>query len=154
MRSTTALAAGAAALLLSACGGGSASSRASASAPAARSATQAGTTVSTAASRPKPPPPAYPRLLAGATGSGPTGFVPAVSWRGQTAAWVARSAAGVALMSFDQQLLGLRLHSGTIDAGSSGWRFGPSVVGAERRRLVAAFNGGFKFSTGAGGFMS
>lgn len=35
-----------------------------------------------------------------------------------------------------------------------GWRFGPSVVGRELKRLVAAFNGGFKFSTGAGGFMS
>lgn len=58
------------------------------------------------------------------------------------------------MLSFDQQLVGLRLHSGTIDAGGSGWRWGPAAAGSERRRLVAAFNGGFKLSTGAGGFMS
>jgi hypothetical protein len=81
-------------------------------------------------------------------------FVPAVSWRGQTVAWVARSASGVALMSFSQRLLGLRLHGGTIDPGGSGGRYGPGVAGSEGRRLVAAFNGGFKFSTGAGGFFS
>jgi hypothetical protein len=105
--------------------------------------------------RPKPPPPPpYPRLLGAALGSSATAFVPAVSWRGQTAVWIARTASGVALLSFDQRLVELRLHSGTIDAGGSGWRFGPTVAGAELRRLIAAFNGGFKFSTGAGGFES
>jgi hypothetical protein len=57
-------------------------------------------------------------------------------------------------MSFDQRLLELRLHSGTVDAGAAGWRYGPSAKGAERGHLVAAFNGGFKLSTGAGGFES
>jgi len=105
--------------------------------------------------RPKPPqPPSYPRLVAPTLGPSPTAFVPAVSWRGQTAVWIARSSSGVALLSFDQRLVELRLHSGTVDAGGSGWRFGPAVLGAELRRLVAAFNGGFKFSTGAGGFES
>ena len=80
--------------------------------------------------------------------------MPAVRWRGHTAVWVARSAAGVALMSFDQRLVELHLHSGTIDAGAVGWRYGPSVGGAELARLVAAFNGGFKLSVGAGGFES
>jgi hypothetical protein len=97
--------------------------------------------------------PSYPKLLAAATGTAPTDFVPAVSWRGRTAAWIARRA-GLALLSFDQRLLELRLHSGTIDAGTRGWRFGPSLGGAERRRLVAAFNGGFKLSTVSGGFES
>jgi hypothetical protein len=60
----------------------------------------------------------------------------------------------VALLSFDQSLTGLRLHSGTIDAGTAGWRFGPTVVSPELGGLVAAFNGGFKLSTGAGGFES
>ena len=95
-----------------------------------------------------------PVLLGAASRSGPTGFVPAVVWRGQTAAWIARSGAGVALMSFNQRLVGLALHSGTVDAGSSGWRFGPSVGGHERARLIAAFNGGFKLDTGSGGFMA
>jgi hypothetical protein len=77
-----------------------------------------------------------------------------VQWRGQTAAWIARSGSGVGLLSFDQRLLELRLHSGTVDAGGSGWNFGPTIAGLERRFLVAAFNGAFKFSVGAGGFMS
>jgi hypothetical protein len=77
-----------------------------------------------------------------------------VSWRGKVVAWVARSPTGVALASLDQSTLGLRLHSGTIDAGASGWRYGPAILGGERKHLVAAFNGGFKLSTGAGGFVS
>jgi hypothetical protein len=93
-------------------------------------------------------------LLPGATRSGPSGFVPAVQWRGKTAVWVARSAAGVDLLSFAQNLVELHLHSGTIDAGPSGWRYGPSVGGAERRKLIAAFNGGFRLNTNAGGFES
>jgi hypothetical protein len=101
-----------------------------------------------------PPPPSYPRVLAAALGSSPTAYVPAVSWRGQAAAWISRSPSGVALLSFDQRLVELRLHSGTVDAGGSGWRFGPAILRTEMGRLVAAFNGGFKFSTGAGGFES
>jgi hypothetical protein len=105
--------------------------------------------------RRKPPPsPRYPRLLAAALASSPTRFVPALNWRGQPAVWIARSRSGVALLSLDQRLVELRLHSGTVDAGGSGWRYGPAVHGAELRRLVGAFNGGFKFSTGAGGFES
>ena len=103
---------------------------------------------------PQPALPSYPRLLSSALASGPTGFVPVASWQGQTAAWIARSPSGVALLSFNQGLVQLHLHSGTSDAGASGWRFGPSVAGAEMRHLLAAFNGAFKFSTGSGGFMS
>ena len=77
-----------------------------------------------------------------------------MSWRGQPAVSIARSASGIALLSLDQRLIELRLHSGTIDAGGAGWRFGPAVLGSELGRLVAAFNGGFKFSAGAGGFES
>jgi hypothetical protein len=77
-----------------------------------------------------------------------------VRWRGQTAGLIRRTSTGIALLSFDQHLVQLRLHSGTTDAGTTGWRFGPSVAGGELKGLVGAFNGGFKFSTGAGGFMS
>jgi hypothetical protein len=48
-----------------------------------------------------------------------------------------------------------RLHAGSEDPGYpalSALRAGPAVVGAERRRLVAAFNGGFKLSQGVGGY--
>jgi hypothetical protein len=67
---------------------------------------------------------------------------------------MSRSSSGIGLLRFDQHLAELRLHSGTTDAGAAGWRWGPAVVGAERRRLISAFNGGFKLSVGAGGFFS
>jgi hypothetical protein len=92
--------------------------------------------------------------LAAATAGGPGGFVPAVKLGSQVAVLVSRTAAGVALLSFDQRLVELHWHSGTIDAGASGWRYGPEVAGAERRRLIAGFNGGFRLDTGAGGVES
>jgi hypothetical protein len=101
--------------------------------------------------RHRPSPPSYPRLTPAATATSPTGLVPAATWLGHTAAWVSRIG-GVALLEFNQRLVGLRLHSGTVDAGATGWRYGPSITAPERRLLVAAFNGGFKFDTGAGGF--
>ncbi|MGB8877331.1 MAG: hypothetical protein WCD11_13480 [Solirubrobacteraceae bacterium] len=103
--------------------------------------------------RPVVPTPAYPRLLPAATGSTTSGFVPAVTVQGRTAVWIDRHA-DVSLLAFNQRLVGLRLHSGTVDAGSTGWRFGPVIAGTERRALVAAFNGGFKLDVGAGGFQS
>lgn len=48
------------------------------------------------------------------------------------------------------------LHNGSADPGpaASGLvRAGPAVTGAERSRLLAAFNGGFKLSAGVGGYM-
>ena len=47
------------------------------------------------------------------------------------------------------------LHNGSQDPGPAAAgrvRAGPAVTGAERRRLLAAFNGGFKLSAGAGGY--
>lgn len=41
-----------------------------------------------------------------------------------------------------------------LGGGASGWRFGPFVAGAEMHHLLAAFNGGFRLSTGSGGFVS
>ena len=149
----------AAAIAVAAYGGGSAPPN------SARSSTSNGgpsstITVATAAPAPvarpvaKPAPPRYPRLLDAALGAGPTPFVPVVTWNGRPAVWLSRSASGIAQLLFDQGQIQLRLHSGTVDAGATGWRFGPSIAGLERRSLVAAFNGGFKLSVGAGGFMS
>jgi hypothetical protein len=67
---------------------------------------------------------------------------------------VARSGGGVTLLSFAQPAVELRLHSGSTDAGSTGWRYGPAIAGTERRLVIAAVNGGFKLSVGAGGFSS
>src|SRR5690242_9828120 len=47
-------------------------------------------------------------------GTGPISFAPAVRWQGQIAAWITRLPSRVTLMSFDQGLLELHLHSGTI----------------------------------------
>jgi len=46
------------------------------------------------------------------------------------------------------------LHDGSADPGPvAGVRAGPVVSSAERGQLLAAFNGGFKLSAGAGGYM-
>jgi hypothetical protein len=48
-----------------------------------------------------------------------------------------------------------RLHGGSGDPGFpalSALRGGPAVVGVERGKLLAAFNGGFRLSAGAGGY--
>jgi hypothetical protein len=136
------------ALVLGGCGGSSK--------PTTASRAQAVTLTATVPKAPpKPPPPSYPQLLNGAHGKQPTGgFVPAVKWGGQTAAWIARAPSGVVLLAFDQHLLTLHLHSGTIDAGTAGWRFGPAVKGTELRKLVAGFNGGFRLDTNSGGFQA
>jgi len=46
------------------------------------------------------------------------------------------------------------LHSGSEDPGAAAGRVraGSAVRGAERKRLLAVFNGGFKLSAGAGGY--
>jgi hypothetical protein len=46
------------------------------------------------------------------------------------------------------------LHDGSEDPGLAAGpvRAGPAVTGAERKRLLAAFNGGFQLSAGAGGY--
>jgi hypothetical protein len=118
-------------------------------ATASPSSTPTGTTV---AVKPKPPPPSYPQLLPAAHAGGSVSFAPAVRWNGHTAAWITRLPSGVTMMTFEQPQLELHLHSGTIDAGTLGWRYGPFVGGFELTRLTAAFNGGFRLSTGAGGF--
>lgn len=155
-RTRAAFAAALAALALAGCGGATHQRSAvavasSGNAPDHRSVTAGRVDVARPTSKPEP---TSPRLLAAATHTGVTGFVPAVAWGDQTAAWISRTTAGVTLMAFDQRLVALHLHAGTLDPGGDGWRFGPSVVGAERTRLVAAVNGGFQLATGAGGFLA
>lgn len=146
-----------AALILAACGGSGpprVTSRAhrlpATKAPSTRS-TATKTTPAKPTPKPPPPPPSYPQLLPAALGSGPVLYAPAVRWQRHTAAWITRTS-GASIMTFDQRLVELHLHSGTSDAGTLGWRFGPSVGGFELTRLAAAFNGGFRLSTGSGGF--
>jgi hypothetical protein len=44
------------------------------------------------------------------------------------------------------------LHAGLQDPGGTGWAHGPAIGSGEAHKLIAAFNGGFRLSTGAGGF--
>jgi hypothetical protein len=125
------------------------------SAKSTTSSTRSRTTHTTKMVRAKPPPePAYPKVIRSSLLSSSAAFLPAAKWHGQTLAWIAHLPSGIELLSFDQHLVSLRLHSGTIDAGTAGWRYGPFIKGSELSRVVAAFNGGFRLSTGAGGFES
>ncbi|HET9074532.1 MAG TPA: hypothetical protein VFN48_08130 [Solirubrobacteraceae bacterium] len=77
-----------------------------------------------------------------------------ISWRGQHPIWLERLASGAIVVSMNQKYLSLRLHSGTVDAGPTGWRYGSSIRDVERSMLLGAFNGGFMLNTEAGGFES
>ena len=136
-------AAGFAVVALAGCGGSSISS---ASTHAQKSSGDADTTK---AVRHSPPPgPAYPVVMARALSSRSVAFVPAARWHGQTAVWIAHLPSGVDLLSFDQRIASLHLHSGTIDAGATGWRYGPAITGSELSRVVAAFNGRLQARSG------
>ncbi|MEA2144826.1 MAG: hypothetical protein QOG59_413, partial [Solirubrobacteraceae bacterium] len=117
---------------------------------------QGATTPGTVVHHPRPAPPNHPRpappsVVASSLGNAAAPFAPVVRWRGQTAAWTARTAGGIALLRLDQRLVRLHLHSGTLDAGP-GFPFGPAADARETGRLVGAFNGGFRLNVGVGGF--
>jgi hypothetical protein len=142
-------AAGFAVVALAGCGGGSTSTAAT---HAQKSSGDAHATK--AVHRAPPPGPAYPVVMEGALSSRSAAFVPVARWHGQTAVSIAHLPSGVDLLSFDQRVVSLHLHSGTIDAGATGWRYGPAITGSELTRVVAAFNGGFRLDLGSGGFES
>ncbi len=72
---------------------------------------------------------------------------------GQPAAWLAQRSV-VTLMRFDQTLLHLDLHAGSLDGGAAGWTYGDRITPREIHLVVAAFNGGFKLTYPNVGFMS
>ena len=97
-------------------------------------------------------------VLASTRRQGLFGWIPAVAVRGQTAVWISRVKAyrepgfTITLLRFDQALVTLALHAGGSQPGGTGWRYGDAIGAPERRVVVAAFNGGFQESYGAGGF--
>jgi hypothetical protein len=97
-------------------------------------------------------------ILPGARRQGLFGWTPAVTVGGQTAVWISRVSAfheagfTITLLRFDQHLVRLALHAGGSQPGGSGWRYGASIGGSERRFVVAAFNSAFQEGYGAGGF--
>jgi hypothetical protein len=80
------------------------------------------------------------------------------SWRvvaqvhGQPAGWEAQRA-GITLLRFDQRYVRLDLHAGGQEPEGT-WRYGARIAPSEIHHVVAAFNGGFKFTTGDVGWMS
>jgi hypothetical protein len=56
----------------------------------------------------------------------------------------------------DSRLLSARLYSGSASPGwiPRGWKYTASILPSDARRLVAAFNGGFKFPQSDGGYYS
>ncbi len=142
---------------LAGCGAGSASTGTSTKVTTSTVQTGSATTTTTAraaykAPRRKPRP-APPSVVSSSLGTAPAPFAPVVHWRGQTAAWLSRTAGGIALLRLDQHLVRLHLHSGTLDAGA-GFPFGAAVDSRETGRIVAGFNGGFRLNVGAGGFVA
>jgi hypothetical protein len=79
-------------------------------------------------------------------------WAPVAKIAGQAAAWQAQRS-GVTLLRFDQKLVRLALHAG-LGEPSGTWRYGDRIGPREIHRVLAAFNGGFKFSTGVVGFMA
>jgi hypothetical protein len=57
-------------------------------------------------------------------------------------------------MRFDQSLVHLTLHAGSSDGGAVGWTYGDRITRREIHLLLAAFNGGFKLTYPATGFVS
>ncbi len=140
------------AIALAGCGAGAATSATAPHgrpAPASASAgTQATATATAAAPAPPPPPPPLAVTPVGVAGS---------SWRavarvhGRPAAWEAQRG-GVTLLRFDQGLVKLDLHAGEGEPSGT-WRYGAQIEPSEIHHVIAAFNGGFKFTTGAAGWM-
>jgi hypothetical protein len=91
-----------------------------------------------------------PRALA--AGAPTAGWQPVVTVGGQPAAWIAQQA-GVTLLRFDQRLSELHLHAGSVYPGGPGWLYGDQIEPSEAHRLIAGFNGGFKFNVAGNGFM-
>ncbi|MDQ6729979.1 MAG: hypothetical protein M3022_06725, partial [Actinomycetota bacterium] len=90
--------------------------------------------------------------------TGTFGWRPAVSIRHETAIWISRVPAQhlpgdtVTLLRLDPRLVTLWLHAGGSEPGGRGWRYGDAIRGAERDRVLAAFNSAFREGYGAGGF--
>lgn len=97
-------------------------------------------------------------ILAAARRPGLFDWAPAVAIGGQAAVWISRVKAfrepgfTITLLRFDQSLVTLALHAGGSEPGASGWLHGDVISRSEGKRVVAAFNGGFRENYGAGGF--
>ena len=79
-------------------------------------------------------------------------WLPVATVGGRVAVWEAQRS-GVTLLRFDQRLVRFALHAG-LGEPVGRWRYGDRIGPNEIHRVVAAFNGGFKFGTGVVGYMA
>jgi hypothetical protein len=131
-------------------GGGCSSSGAQRTAATATT-QQHSTSAASAPRAPAPKPP--PHLLVSAPRRLTAGWRTVARVRGRPAAWVAQRS-GVTLMRFDQSLVHVTLHAGSIDGGAAGWRYGDEITPREIHLVIAAINGGFKLTYADVGFSS
>jgi hypothetical protein len=101
--------------------------------------------------RPAARPPAVAALVVSPVEAG-SAWRPVARIGARVAAWEAQRS-GVTLLRFDQQFVRLVLHAGEGEPSGT-WRYGAQIERSEIHRVVAAFNGGFKFGTGVVGWMS
>jgi hypothetical protein len=133
------------------CGGGARGIATTSPAATRADGTSSGNAPAAAAPRPKPHYPGYPVVQGLPSLS--SQWKPVVTVRGQAAAWISQRL-GVTMLRFEQRLVRLALHAGSIDPGLGSWRYGDAVIDGEVHKLVAAFNGGFRLNTDSGGWMS
>jgi hypothetical protein len=141
---------------VAACGSASASpaSRQSSSSGAGHSASATDTSRRSASRPNKPAAPVHVSLPVDRYPAALTaGWQTIATVGGRPAAWIAVRQ-GVTVVRMSQSVVHLALHAGSVDPGGTGWRYGDAVAGREIHHLVLAFNGGFRFSTGSGGFVS
>ncbi len=94
-----------------------------------------------------------PTLLVTEPGQPEPVWKPVASIGGQPAAWIAVRS-GVTLLRFDQRLVHLALHAGAGEPEGGGWTYGDRIGASEVHRVLAAFNGGFKFDYGSVGYLA
>ncbi len=141
------------ALALAGCGTGAAASAGVTSAPASNpvAARTAATAAPAPAASAEPTPPPPPPLLVTPVGEAGSPWRTVARVNGRPAAWEEQRA-GVTLLRFDQELVKLDLHAGEGEPSGT-WRYGAQIEPSEIHHVIAAFNGGFKFTTGAAGWM-
>ncbi len=146
---TAALAALAAVAALAGCGGTSSGGSHAAGKAATTAAT--GGAASTAVTKPAPPPPPPPPALSVTPVRARTAWRVVARVHGNLAAWEAQRR-GTTLLRFDQRYVRLDLHAGEGEPEGH-WRYRGQVAASEIHHVIAAFNGGFKFSTHDVGWM-
>ena len=96
---------------------------------------------------------AAPHLVVTAPAAPGTNWTTVAQVHGLPAAWIAQRS-GVTLLRFDQSLVHLTLHTGSLDGGVVGWTYGDQITPREIHLVLAAFNGGFRLTYRDVGFVS